>query len=243
MDNNLVSERDDDNSYEIISIPKLEDFLVSLKDKENETALSYAIQAQLKVLEVIQSPEITISIFDLFLELLDTSIKLTENKIQKNIIQQKSAVMINSMVFFMEAKICYENKKWTEEGLDLLKQGCNMLADSIPVIANMVITKGKSIAVDGKQLYDNLLQDRTFLNRIISYFSGEQEKKVRKMKKDFRIFMLDLLNKLCIYKELFGRSILLAELFKRYFDRYSNTLLKPEEMPLLNLAVVISVCL
>jgi len=199
---------------EIDTIPELQDHLIGLKNLQGESALAYALQAQLQVLQVVQSPNLTGSMFDIMLESLYTAIDRSESDFQKKLIQQKAAIMVNSMVFFMEAKILYENKKYKKEGLDLLKKGCNMLADSASSIANLVATQGASILVDGPKLFETLTQDRTLIDRVVNFFASG--KKIEQMQKDFSAFVVSAVDKLGRYKNLFGRSIVLAELVDRF---------------------------
>ena len=199
---------------EIDTIPELQDHLVGLKNLQGESALAYALQAQLQVLEVVQSPNLTGSMFDIMLESLYTAIDRSESDFQKKIIQQKAAIMVNSMLFFMEAKIHYESKKYKQEGLDLLKKGCNMLADSASSIASLVTTQGASLLVDGPKLFETLIQDRSLIDRVVNFFAGG--KKIRQMQSDFSLFVASAVDKLGRYKNLFGRSIILAELVDRF---------------------------
>jgi len=200
------------------SIPELKNYLSGLKDKEGETALAYALNAQLQVLEVVQSSSLSMSMFDVMLESLNTALERTENDSQKKLIQQKAAIMINSMFFFMEAKIIFKKEKRKEDGLQLLSKACNMLADSAPAIANLAITKGMSILVDGKKIFENISKDRSIIDQVIYFVSGGG--KIEEMEIAFLEFKFSVLDKLSVYRHLFGRSILLAELVDRVGPEY-----------------------
>ena len=255
-----MENKDKSNELKKINdIPELRDYLIKVYQIEGETALGYALQAQLQVLEVIQCPVLYESPFDLLLHSLNKAIELSENDMQKKLIQEKSAIMINSMLFFLEAKIHYENKKWTDEGLNLLKQSCNMLADSLPSIINIILKiaqtsqinekineknskKGneknyekscersyekipinlQSIAIDVNKIFNILTKDRTFINRIVDYFSNNKYYELKQREKEFNRLIVSVLNKLLLYKELFGKSIIIAELFNRYLNRIKD---------------------
>jgi len=246
--NELIPINDNSNIVKLNSIPKLNDYLAEMERMQGQTALGYALQAQLQVLQVIQSPQLYKSAFDILIQSLDNAINMAENDFQKKLIQEKAAIMINSMIFFIEAKIHYEKKKWTDEGLNLLKQGCNMLADSVPSIVNIFSSKvilnsdndrnisndenepddeqtvkksnhvGLPFFVDGLKIFEILTQDRTFINRIIDFFAIDHDEEIRKMKEDFNKFMLYVLDNLSEEKEMFGKSKILAGLFDRYKD-------------------------
>jgi uncharacterized Zn finger protein (UPF0148 family) len=198
---------------QVDSIDGLQKHLSGLKDKEGETALAYALNAQLQVLEVVQSSNLSTSIFDIMLESLDMAIERTENDSQRKLIQQKAAIMVNSMLFFMEAKIIYQKEKRKEDGVNLLKKACNMLADSAPAIVGLAATGGASIAVDANKIFDSINKDRSIIDRAVYFFTSGG--KIAEMERDFFNFKANVLSKLNVYRVLFGKSILLAEIVDR----------------------------
>jgi hypothetical protein len=143
----------------VTTVAELSDVLTDLKDKQDsESALAYALKAQLQVLTVVQHPELSSSPFDLMLESLKNAVQRAENEKQKADFQQKAAVMTNSMVFFMEAKLYYEGDKWKKEGQDILKEACGMLAESACALA-LTPVGGLGAAVIAKKLCASLLQN------------------------------------------------------------------------------------
>jgi hypothetical protein len=200
----------------IHTIPKLQAFLGELEKREGLTVLGYLLKAQLQVLDVVQSLQVNLGVFDFLLHQLDKAVEMSENDSQKKLIQEKSAVMVNSMILFMEAKTHFKKNKWIEEGLELLKTGCNMVADTAPSIVNLVLSKDEKLAVYGFEIFETLVQDREFLNQLSEYYAADQKNKTEQMQNDFNNFIIGTLDKLDNYKEMFGRSILMAELFNHY---------------------------
>jgi hypothetical protein len=205
----------------ITDITTLETRLAELKDQTPvDSAIAHALDAQLRVLQIVDSPTLSTGVFDLFIEAFNHAVELSESAAEKQTIRQKAAVMVHSIVFFMEAKLYYEDKKYTEEGLNLLKQGVNMLADSAPAIARLSATGGASLAVDAPSLLNNLTKDRNLLNQVVDWmqktYTKKHELKMVKMRKDFGSFVDYVIKTLDKERALFGKSTLLSKLISRY---------------------------
>jgi TM2 domain-containing membrane protein YozV len=130
-------------------------------------------------------------------------------------IQSKAAIMAQSMIFFMEAKLQYEENKKSNEGKALLKKGCSMLADS----ARDIIATGGigAVVVVGETLFKNLIQDEGFFNMLFE-FIGKKER-LEKQSNEFYTFIELAIDKFSRYSDIFGKSILISELVYRYKDR------------------------
>jgi len=211
------------NLGNVSTIPELSDFLTDLKSKQDgESALAYALKAQLQVLAVVQHPELSSSPFDLMLESLKVAVQKAENEKQKTDFQQKAAVMTNSMVFFMEAKLYYEGDKWKKEGQDILKEACGMLAESACDLALTAATGGilgaPSIAKKlGASLFKNILDNRGgFFNRISDWFNKAEN--LTAYQAEFYSFLESAFDKLTKYKNLFGSSSILRNLVLNHKD-------------------------
>ena len=203
---------------EIGTVPELSNQLIAIKNMEGETALSHAIQAQLGVLQVISNPKLCESTVDLMLESLSTAISIAVNDSQARMIQQKTAIMFNSMFFIMEAKILFEYESNKKENLELLKQGCSMLVDSASSIASLS-GGGVALIINGAMLLENIKQNRDFFDKFIGFVAnwllGTGEDNHKKMLSAFHKFSKSTRSKLKKYRDLFGQSIVIDELIKR----------------------------
>jgi hypothetical protein len=208
------------NLANVSTIPELSAFLTDLKNRQDgESALAYALKAQLQVLTVVQHPKLSSSPFDLMLESLKLAVQRAENENQKANFQQKAAVMTNSMVFFMEAKLHYEGDKWKKEGQDILKEACEMLAESACALA-LAPVGGGVVAVTKKlasSLFQDILSNRGgFIKRIMDWFNKKEN--LAAYQAEFYSFLESAFDKLMKYKNLFGSSSILRNLVLNHKD-------------------------
>jgi TM2 domain-containing membrane protein YozV len=207
-------------AVEVSTIPQLKDHLLALRDaKDTDSALTYAVEAQLQVLDVLNSPAMTSSCFDLMIESLHKALQRTQDEHQRTALQDRAAIMAKNMVFFMEAKLRYEENKHSEQGKVLLKKGCSLLAESAQEIMLGGVSGGIStvVKITSGKLFDNLMQDDGFFSMLFD-FIGKKER-LKKNNEEFDTFLMNFIGKLDRYKAVFGKSILLSELVHQYKDR------------------------
>jgi hypothetical protein len=210
-----ISEKNN-KTAELATIPQLKDHLMALRDAgDSDAALTYAVEAQLQVLDVLNSPSLTSSTFDLMIESLHKALRRTTDEYQVTELQNKAAIMAKNMVFFMEAKLRYEENKHSEDGKMLLKKGCSMLAESASAIVSGGVSAG--VKIMGGKLFDNLMDDNGFFSMLFD-FIGKKER-IQKNKEEFNSFLENFIGKLDRYRDIFGKSILLSELVYQYKDR------------------------
>ena len=208
------------------TIPELSDFLTELKNQQSgESALAYALQAQLQVLEVVRRMKITSIPFDIMLESLETAVEKADNEREKSEFRQQAAVMVNCMVCFMEVKLDYRKPEWNEEGRTRLKEACEMLAESACAIAGMAATGGAASGDVAKKLAATLLNSilsnkDDFCTRTTDWFS--KKNRLAGYKSDFYTFLESAFDKLMKYRDLFGQSPVLRNLVLRYKDELIN---------------------
>jgi hypothetical protein len=201
---------------EVSTIPQLKDQLIAMRDAENSDAmLTYAVEAQLQVLDVLNSPAMTSSCFDLMIESLHKALQITPDEQQKKELQNRAAIMAQNMIFFMEAKLRYEENKHSEQGKALLKKGCSLLAESASGILTGGIKSGVKV-MSGK-LFNDLVQEDGFFSMLFDFVTKEE--RMKKNNKEFDDFIVGFFGKLDRYRNIFGKSILLAELVHRYKGR------------------------
>jgi len=201
---------------EVATIPQLKDQLIAMKDaKSSDAALTYAVEAQLQVLDVLNSPAMTSSCFDLMIESLSRALQMTSEEQQKKELQNRASIMVQNIIFFMEAKLRYEENKHSEQGKVLLKKGCSLLAESASGIMSGGLKAG--VKIMGGKLFDDLVKEDSFFSMLFDFI--DKEERIEKNNREFDTFIADFFGKLDRYKNVFGKSILLTELVHRYKDR------------------------
>jgi predicted nucleic acid-binding Zn-ribbon protein len=216
---NQLEESKHVTTTEVATIPQLKDQLLAMRDAENsDAALTYAVEAQLQVLDVLNSPAMTSSCFELMIESLYKALQKTPDEQQQKELQYRAAIMAQNMIFFMEAKLRYEENKHSEQGKALLKKGCSLLAESASGIMTGGISGGVKI-MSGK-LFDNLMHEDGFFNMLFDFITKKE--RIEKNNKEFDDFIVNFFGKLDRYRSIFGKSILLSELVHRYKERLIN---------------------
>jgi tetratricopeptide (TPR) repeat protein len=204
------------SGQEIDSIPELKTHLLALRDaKDTGEALTYAVEAQLQVLDTLNSPSMASGTFDLMIESLHHALELTDDPAQRKDLQKRAAIMANSLVFFMEAKLRYEENKHSQEGKALLEKGCSLLADSASTIMTGGLKAGVKIV--GGKLFDNLMQDDSFFSMLWDFINRKE--RIEKAQSEFNEFLANFIDKLGRHRNLFGKSVALSELVYQYKDK------------------------
>ena len=210
---------------EITTVDDLSSVLMELKNQESsDSALAYAVNAQLQVLGVINSPGLSSSAYDLMFDSLKTAIQKAETQQEKEEYQRSAAIMTNSMVFFLHAKLYWENNKWSDQGIALLKTACNLVADSSATL----ISHGANIAISrnlGEEMFADMTANKNdFFDKLIDWFG--KGKRVEQYRGEFHVFLLRLFDKLEKYRDIYGYQALLSELVLRYKDEVADFIAK-----------------
>jgi hypothetical protein len=237
----------DNNGQELVKITtttQLRSYLESIQSTVNaDTMIAYAVSAQLRVLEMIQTVTLTSSVFDLFIEALHHAVQKANDE-ERIDIQRKAAVMVNSFFFFLEARtqmkiieLKKELEKIENEEIELcknlIKQACGLLSESSAALLQKSIPGIKFVVNLFADLAEKTENGRGFFNDLIDFFfqsswerSLERRSKEEKARKnlsalwpEFYDFMELSFEKLNRYKELFGKSIVLRELVARYKNK------------------------
>ncbi len=203
---------------EITSIDHLSYVLTELRNQESsDSALAYALDAQLQVLSIINSPKLSISFYDLMLDSLKTAIQRAGNQQEKEEYRRCAAIMTNSMVFFFDARLYWEKNTWNEQGIALLKNACNLVADSSTVlIAKTTKTPVVNNGLGNRMFYSLTSNTNGFFDDLIDWFI--KGFRIDKYRSEFHNFLLQLFEKLERYRDIYGRQVLLCELIYRYKD-------------------------
>jgi hypothetical protein len=234
-------------TIEVKSIIQLQNVLTPLKSSINANEMvAHALTAQLRVLEMIQSIELTASAFDLFLESIHMAITKANNDRDCEDIQKKAAAMMQSLFFFIDikknlmiAELEYRIDKMEEEELEaqkeLIKTACGLLADTAASIIKVYRPKSTVVINLLAQFKDtDEIQKITpsFIDTLMSLWDGGNSwkkkqnrlkskirKTIQKTKQEYDSFIFSSFDKIDKYRKIFGKSILLNELVNRYKNK------------------------
>jgi len=219
---------------EFHDLEHLGNFLKDLQSSNSsDAAMAHALSAQIRVLSVVNSPSLSSSVFDLMLDSLKTAIEKARTPEEKQEYQRSAAIMTNSMVFFMEAKLHWESNKWDKEGKELLKQACNLVVDSTNSILQLTMTK-KLSAATAINIFSGLIENAGgIFSRFIAWVADQDNFYQKQI--EFDSFVFNLVEKLGQYRHIYGKQVILAELITRYESMLlENTYDKKEQLAELN---------
>jgi hypothetical protein len=247
VDNNDNSEETEievsheNNSGEIQDIDQLENSLknysqaLSLMENEtdNKKVLVNSLKAQLEVISVAKNPSLGKSAFDLMIQSLNDAMEEIDDEKELRNIQKRAALMTNNMIFFFDAFLYYQEDRKSKQGQEYLNKACDTLATTANDIVKEIIENPAKIAnmqalafVSGKNLFKNIIS-QGWIQKILDFVF--RAKRLEEFRNNYFDFLLTVIEKLERYKELFGRSVVLAEMInnkKEAIAEYYNPIPK-----------------
>lgn len=231
-----------DGSVEIVSVKGMQSFLSDCQSAVSP-AIQQAIQTQMQVLSFVQSPTLSGMAVDNMLFCLDKSVKLAVDENERTLLRDQFCSMIQTFIFFNEARILQIEKSTRQQGVQLLSQAGGMLAKNVVNIAMMAATAGTSKAVssaiDAAQKASGAVKDFTqketrprisvdnifddpdelseFAKQAISWASNKKMVEMKKL--EFDQLLDDMFLSFDQYFPLIGPSILINGLLSRYKNR------------------------
>lgn len=249
METNNDNENEDviKGSSKAVSVPKMEnlsdvqDYLEQLATQTSST-VEAALNAQLQVIRYVQSPKLYDSTFDLLFQNVKKALRLAESEGSKEEIREKTTVMIQNYVFFIQAKLDFECYKIDEraaanreEARQLLADAAKTLIESSGDVAMMAAAPGakmtmkaafKAVAKDYiKKLQvsssDSKEKKKNLLERIVDWWTedsrlAEQQERIDRKRNDFYKTLSMLTDKLSKQQPIIGKSDLIAGMISRY---------------------------
>lgn len=234
----------------INTIQDVETIISTLAASANQS-LSYAMQAQLQVLRFIRAPKLVDSTFELLFENTRKALKYAESEKERDDIREKTSLMIHNYFFWVNTRLEYElmmieeDKRANREAKrQLVSEAAGMLADSIARMAGAALSGGSSVIIQNV-IVNELTTftyggEQSWLSKLIGLFTNksrikEKEEQYLKHRAEFYDSVDDLIQKTRHYKQLIGRSNLLAGIIERYADglslyHHENELQKGQEM-------------
>jgi len=210
-------EGDSSQVVRIESLEQMEVYLASLQQGAS-TSVSAALAAQLQVINYVSSPQLIDSTFDLFFQNLRKSLDYAENDQMKDIIREKSTLMIHNYIFFLNAKLTYAIQENKKEGQRLLETAGAQLSNTALACAQLATTDKVSGAMAVLEISIDLFQtgksEGNVFVKAISWWGKEKENK--RKQSDFYKSLSSLIRKLHKYKDLIGKTNLISGLIENY---------------------------
>ncbi|MDP2864010.1 MAG: zinc ribbon domain-containing protein [Desulfobacterales bacterium] len=213
------------NELVLNTISDVEHFLQDTSSNYSGS-ISNAIKAQIQVLRFVQNPAMVSSILDLFLENLSLSLKQADNRDLQMNIKKQGALMIQSFVFFLHAKLEYEKSNNKKKGKELFLRSADLLAQS--VLAMLMLAEARlgniPAGLNAERLINDIVKNAlqndaegtSFLTKVIRWFQDRNE--IAEQEEVFYKIIDDTISKIYRRRSLFGKSDLLSELILRYQD-------------------------
>lgn len=198
------------------SIDEMNDLLYELKDNAS-VSIQETINAQMMVIKYVQSPSLIDTTFDSLIYSLKKSLKAAESKDIALRIQEQFSLMIQNYVFFLDARLQYSLDEHKREGQQLLCEAGDMLATSVMKAAELSATG--NVSDIGNIVVQNVFQpssptEKSFFSKIVNWFIEEDN--TSNQKNDFYQTLISLFDKMSRYHKAIGKSMLIAEMIKRY---------------------------
>jgi len=189
-------------------------------------SISNAIKAQIQVLRFVQNPAMVSSMLDLFLENLSLSLKQADERNLQMNIKKQGALMIQSFVFFLDAKIEFEKSNNKKRGRELVLRSADMLAQSVQAMLQLAAAQQGNIpaGINAVNLVNDIVKNAlqsdaegsSFLTKVIKWFQDRNE--IAEKEEVFYKIIDDTISKIYRRRSLFGKSDLLSGLVLRYQD-------------------------
>ena len=226
------SSKEQDVVKVIDNVDSLSDYLQKLEPDASPSVMM-ALQSQMQVLKVVQSPTMTLMALDNILVCLYKALKNAENEEERASLREVFTSLLQSFIFVSEARFNYEIESNREESVRLLADAGDMLMSTVEATAMMVtmpavkgaqmVAKGATMATSAKKalpVMANVLASssvqKSFLGRLV--MAKGKKAIIEEKKQEFDKTLNYIFETLDKYSELVGPSIQLHGMLKRYAD-------------------------
>jgi hypothetical protein len=209
-----------DNHYVISSLSEMSSFLAELQ--HNSTgALAEAINAQLGVVNFVQSPTLNLTLFDTLLTGLENAISLAQSDSEVSQIRSQFSLMIQNYVFFLNAKIQYELNQHKEEAYKLFEQAGQLLSESVVEIAKCYALQGggllgNALNVTVRNVFSQDKEEKSIIKKMCEWLT--MKNRIENKRAIFYNTIDGIYKKLDEYNKLIGPSIAINGLLKNYAE-------------------------
>lgn len=183
--------------------------------KDSTPAILQTLQTQLVVLNTIQSPAMIGMALDNIIVCLDKASKCCSSDEEKDNVRESFASMIQNYMFFMEARIRCAQMNSSVEASMLLIQAGGLLSDAI--IKTAMVASAKPFDMS-KVLVKNIFEQEEYQTSYIKSVFGWLGDAIHLKEKETEYYFVveNLFETVDQYSNLFGKSILLSGMLKRY---------------------------
>lgn len=205
------------------NIQDVEVALQQIAETANES-LAAALNAQIQVLRYVQSPKLYDSSFDLLFANVRKAIKMTDSSKERELIREKSVVMINNYIFFMQAKIDYDTAVQRSEYESLMEEAVLALGESVADVATAAATAGTGTAAKAamkQAVVNSLMKEQAkgkdgLLLKFMRWWNKDSA--LKQKQEEFVETIYSLIGKLAKNKKIIGKSDIIAGLIERYTE-------------------------
>lgn len=175
--------------------------------------VAMALKSQIEILNFVQSPTIPRMVVDNVMSYMNNALKASNEKEQRDVLQESFVDLLQCFVYVMEARLRYEIGQDKEVSEKLLSAAGDMLVDSVLSVAKMAVADGNMSKIENA-LASKYEQDCFFGHLVPVSDNNKIAEKVKEFYKTLE-YLYDILDK---YAEVIGASIQLHGMLKRYAD-------------------------
>jgi|GEM_PF-713126 hypothetical protein len=199
------------NTIQIATIEEFENALRTLKQGASASLIS-ALNAQLQVIQYIQSPKLVDSSFDLLFSNLRRAIRAT-TKEQRGVVRERAQLMIHNYIFFLQAKLDYMIEDHSAAGKEVLIQA----TENIVTAAQELLQEGGiSMEINQYLVATKIVSkfDGNFIQKVWNFLFGSS--RIQQKYEDLMETLYLLFKKFKRNRKLIGESDIIPELIHRY---------------------------
>lgn len=220
---------DGTKARKVIKMPEKIDTMAAMKGLLGQLApattpaMNVLLQNQLQVLDSVQNASMTLMAIDTMVFSLSKALQKTNNEDEKTTLRDNFSMLIQSFLFFTEAKLMYAIDTNKQEALNLLSEAGDMLSQCMSEAAfaavgasqaagKKIVDKVSTIAV--KNVFATKADGTTFLGKFMQLLGNK--KIVEDKKLEFEKMVRDMFITFDNCADIIGPSILINNLLLRY---------------------------
>lgn len=209
------------------------DHLEEIKDNTSNQQFIHYANTQIQVIKLIQEPVLVASCFDTFFFHLKKMIDSCDVSEQKIIIQEKAQLFCQNFIFFSKAKLSYEEACLIQEEEDSILHKYKLLADATKILTEALINAPQHLSIDVKarkikvdinsilEPLNNIYKEKGFIDKLSDFFQKKKKnqikrEKIKRKKEEFDLMLISFVDTLYRYRDLIGKSSLIAGMVKNY---------------------------
>ena len=205
---------------EIDTIEALTDTLQELRNQpaiSGSKAIGYALNAQLKIINSVNSATLVDSSFDLIFAEFKKAVSIAAKGEERALIREKVHIYMNSYIFFLDAKLKHSFKRDDEDTDELMEQAAHAIVENSADV--MMLAGGAGIGkVAVPKIAGAILQKSKqkpgLIKKLVRWIN--KEKRQKQETANFHRTLDFLFKKLDKHKKIIGQSDITAGLVSRW---------------------------